>query len=353
MKNKHERLGHRVQTVILAMLCLMFLTSSVSIAFGQKKPGSLNQGTTPDDKKLCKVKDDQNDLEWTNDDSEFCKFYKIYAKNMDDNPATAQKARNRMIDLVQSQIETYYKARKDNRKTLVANLQMIFDILEIGTAAATGIIKGTLRAKSVLAQALSGFQAGRTAANRNFEILQTQVLINTMKSNRAKIKTEIATGKSRSVDDYSWYKAKDDLTRLLNAGTFSEALDKLVEDTGTDVARAEAELRIVENNLVTGAATETDLTLARGAFDVESKLEDDLGKTGKPATDALAKLRSIVKKLEEDDEIKKLLGAESISSTSDGQPIIDALDKIKTDATRFNRRDMVRKINSIIIELGS
>lgn len=240
MKNKQIGSGHRVQTVILAMLCLVFLTSSVNIAIGQKKPGSLRQGTTSDDKLLC----DRGN----NDDSEFCVLYEEYDSNKDGDIEKAKKARNRMIDLVQWQIEIYYKERKDNRKTLVARLQMIFDILEIGTAAATGIIKGTLRAKTVLAQALSGFQAGRTAANKNFDILQTQVLINAMNRNRAEIALRIETSKRQDVNAYTWYKAKEDLTKLLNAGTFSEALDSLVKKTGEDAAKAEAELDLAKKN---------------------------------------------------------------------------------------------------------
>jgi hypothetical protein len=322
-----------VYLIFYAALCCFVYSSTAGIALGQKKPGSLNQGTTSDDKKLC--------AKGNNNASEFCGFYNTYIANMDSNPEVARKARNRMIDLVQWQIEIYYKERKDNRKTLVARLQMIFDILEIGSAAAAGIIKGTLRAKTVIAQALSGFQAGRSAGNKNFEILQTQILINTMNANRADISTGIESSKKLNVDEYTWYKAKEDLTDLLNAGTFSDALDTLVKKSGADAERAEALLR---------AVTKKDVTGARSANDILVSLDTALKN---PATEpaAASTLRGIATRLAVDPDIGPLLAAKGVTATSTGRAIWDALFELRGDlAILGNRTNLIVRINQAIVE---
>ncbi len=249
-----------VYLIFFVALCSFVFSSTVGVALGQKKPGSLNQGTTSDDKVLCAMENNSKGDNSKGDNSkadtsisEFCGLYNKYKAKKDSSPEAAKIARNEMIDLVEWQIEIYYKSRKDDRKKMVAVLQMIFDVLEIGSAAAAGIINGTLRAKSVIAQALSGFQAGRTAFNKNFDILQTQVLINTMNSNRAEIASSIMRSKRLEVDEYTWYAAKRDLTKLLNAGTFSDALDTLVKKTGDEAADSEKELaELKEKNGIVG-----------------------------------------------------------------------------------------------------
>lgn len=278
MNSRSNRL--RIRSICgLGMMSLLICLLGSGIALGQKRPSSLDQGTTPDDKKLCKVltadaKKSGEALEtWLNDESDFCTYYKEYFTFMDSEPAKARKARNRMIDLVQSQIEVYYKDRKDNRKKHVAIIQTVLDILEIGTAAATGIIKGTLRAKSVIAQSLSGFQAGRTAFNKNTNILQTQVLINKMRSNRAEIALSIESKKALNVDDYSWYSAKLDLIKLLNAGTFNDALETLVKDSGDQAADSEKALaELKQRHGIVGRPSDTTIKINAKAADLISSL---------------------------------------------------------------------------------
>lgn len=355
MKFKFSRFGKIVGLITFFVLCLLVYSSGIGIAMGQKRPGSLNQGTTADDKKLCNVKNADigkgKDAAWLNDESEFCSYYKSYWINVDSDPAKAQKARNRMIDLVQSQIEIYYKARKDNRKKLVANLQMVFDVLEIGSAAAAGIIKGTLRAKTIIAQALSGFQSGRTAFNRNFDILQTQVLINTMNTNRAKIMTEIAAGKSQNVDDYTWYRVKADLIRLLNAGTFSDALDFLVKKTGQDAANAEIVLKQVEGRNIITEFTDDDTALINEASDILSTIEEKLDANADDAA-ATKAARDIFDALKSEPKIGDFLAAKNITNTSKGKDVLGSLDAVFTHFTRQNDRDSMRKIAQAIVKAG-
>ena len=344
MKFKFSGVGKIVGLITFSVLCLLVYSSGIGIAMGQKRPGSLNQGTTADDKVLCGM--------GKNNQSEFCSYYETYRTNVDINPAKAQKARNRMIDLVQSQIEIYYKARKDNRKKLVANLQMVFDVLEIGSAAAAGIIKGTLRAKTIIAQALSGFQAGRTAFNRNFDILQTQVLINTMNTNRAKIMTEIATGKRQSVDDYTRYKAKEDLIRLLNAGTFSDALDYLVKKTGQDAANAEIVLKQVEGRNIISEFTPTDTTLIDDADAVLSKIQEKLLANADDAA-ATKAARDVFDALKTEPKIGDFLAARTLPAAPKGKDYYDAIVAALRHFTIKDDRDSMRTIAQVIIKTGT
>lgn len=282
MNSKPSGLKRFIHVIAFSILCSIVYSSGIGVADGQKRPGSLNQGTTADDKKLCNVRNADSGKtgdakeKWLNDESEFCSLYKSYWIYMDTEPAKAQKARNRMIDLVQSQIEIYYKARKDDRKKTVVILQTIFDILEIGSAAAAGIINGSLRAKTVIAQSLTGFQAGRSAFNKNTDILQTQVLINKMRSNRAEIALDIESKKRRNVDDYSWYAAKLDLIRLLNAGTFNDALDTLVRDSGDRAADSEKALAdLKQGRRILGAPTDVTIFNTEKASEVIAGLRQD------------------------------------------------------------------------------
>jgi hypothetical protein len=325
-----------VYLTFFAVLCCLVYSSTAGVAFGQKRPGSLRENTTSDDRILCGI--------GKNSQSEFCGYYTTYRDNVDGDTAKAQKARNRMIDLVQTQIEIYYKSRKDNRKRLVSNLQMVFDILEIGSAAAAGIIKGTLRAKTVIAQALSGFQAGRTSLNKNYDILQTQVLINTMNTNRAEIALSIANSKKLDVDEYTWYRAKQDLTRLLNAGTFSDALDTLVKKTGEAAAKAEDNLK---------AATEADVDTAGKA---NNAIVDLLDAFENPATkDNATKIaRAALTALSDNPEIKAALDKRDppITISSEGKDIVEALFDIRGDFIVERKQNLAKLIDKALAEAG-
>ena len=181
MKLKKLGYKHLIHLLSFSVLCLLVYSSSIGIAMGQKKPTSLKLDVDSDDKQIC-----------TNSsikDSQFCDYYDAYNKTGATGAEKAQ-ARNEMIELVRGQVDTYYKMRKDGKRTKIKWLQTLLDFLEVGAATAITIMNGE-RAKTVVGAALNGFQGGRTSFNKNFEILQTQVLINKMNTNRAQIFTEI------------------------------------------------------------------------------------------------------------------------------------------------------------------
>lgn len=342
------------------ILFTLVYSSGTSIALGQKKPKTLKLDVDADDKQLCVIgssnKSDGDQVQYQNNPknkSQFCEYFDAYdAAKKAENVAGAKTARNEMIDLVRGQVDTYYKLRKDGRKTNIRWLQTLLDILEIGTATSITIMKGE-RAKTVVAAALNGLQGGRTAFNKNFEILQTQVLINKMNANRAEILTEIFKNRDLDIDDYSWYAAKNDLRRYLFAGTFNNALDTLVDETGADVIEAERELREVGEQKLTTSATLTDAKLAEDSAAIKKDLRKKLKGTDEEKADALKKIKAIVTALESDDAIQKLLESKDITSDSaDGEKILNALRDIIIEQTREGRagRDIIAKINRTFIE---
>jgi hypothetical protein len=337
-KNYLHSASFRILVLLLGVVTVFSFVDPGPV-MGQKQPKVLKLDVDADDKTLC-----------ASNASEYCVFYGRYDKPGAVNYQRVQ-ARNEMIQLVRGQIDTYYKLRKDGRKTKLRWLQTLLDFLEIGAATSIAIMNGE-RAKTVVGAALNGFQGGRTAFNKNFEVLQTQVLINKMNSNRAEIFTEILRSMSKNAEDYSWYAAKNDLRRYLFAGTFNNALDSLVEETGANVSRAERTLRVIEKGLVVGEVPRKSVDLSRLAAEALAKLDAALKSTDEPtkqkATDTL---RTILLALNDDPEIKDALGRVPVSSISDGAAIRKALIDVKGAFLDEGDDALVMQINQTIVDI--
>lgn len=239
MKLKYFGFKNTVYLMFISILCIFVYSSNLGIVRAQK-PSILKRNT--DDQQLCKG---------TLQESQFCSFFEIYNRNKGGNTTEAANAakiaRDEMIEILRGQVDDYYKSHKDGRRLKADVFQMIFDILEIGTATTIGFINGE-RAKSVLATVLTGFQGGRSAFNKNFKVLQMQILINKMNTDRNLILTQIYENTGKNVEEYSWLKAKNDLRNYLFAGTFGNAMDSLVEKTGDDAEDAEKAMEEAKRN---------------------------------------------------------------------------------------------------------
>ena len=349
MKFRYCDISRTSHYLCTAFLFLFVCWSTAGVALAQKKPAALKLDADADDKTLC--------TKGSLTSSEFCGYYNNYSR-----ASTTEErafARNNMIDLVRGQVDTYYKLRKDGRKTKIRWLQTLLDFLEIGAATSIAIMNGE-RARGVVGAALTGFQGGRTAFNKNFEILQTQVLINKMNANRAEIFTEILRNKGLRPNDYSWYAAKNDLRRYLFAGTFNNALDTLVNETGAEVTAAENSLRIVEARPLVPPATPSQRTNARRARVIKDELRAALDGTDQVKKAAATKtLQTIVSRIEDtgDEILIAFLEEKKISSDSaDGGKIYDALQEIIEELPeRAGRqgRELTDKINQIFIEVNT
>ena len=267
----------------------------------------------------------------------------------------AKLARNRLIGIGREQVDAmfYGYIKKDRKQRAI--IQFVLDFLEIGAASAIAITNGE-RAKNIISEGLGALQATRTSLNKNFQLLERQILINKMAADRATILTDIFDKRDLDAGQYSWEDARADLRAYRNAGTIDGALINLSSDVGRQKEAAEDKLREVKDKPITGPATEADKTAAKSALDVRNGLRKDLADPA-PATQAAAlkTLQKIVEKLlEADKQIADLLNAKNVSpTTTNGTEILNALRDTNTTLTILNRRDLVRKVNEITVEVAS
>jgi hypothetical protein len=333
----------RIRSFVSAGLFLLICISYASFAAAQKKPTEFDSRS--DDKQLCRRGKGL-------DTSEYCDFWRLYAENRvgtDANSrAIAKDARNELIKYVQGHVDRFYDESVNKKKFNRNLLQTVLDFLEVGAATAIGVSNGE-RAKEVIGIALGGLQGMRSALNRNFDLLQTRILINKMRENRAEIMMRIVANMNKPVSDYSWLDAKNDLRQYLYAGTFGDALDSLAADTGDAAQSAETNLRIVSGDLVIlPESTAVNVDRARGANkrleELERQLADDATREG-----ALATLKNILEELKKDTELKPMIEAGDLSSSNDGAAIITRIIEIRQQVTLNGRADLARKINEVIV----
>jgi hypothetical protein len=279
----------------------------------------------------------------------------VATSTTDVNREKAKELRNRLIGIGREQVDAmYFSYIKSDRKKRQL-LQFLLDFLEIGAATAISLTNGE-RARTVISEGLGAVQASRTSLNKNFQLLERQMLINKMAADRATILTSILSKRELDVAQYPWEDARADLRTYRDSGTLDTARSSLSSDIGKQRFDAEETLRVVKDKPITAAATEEDHAAADGASAVRSKLRKALNDSNDTSrqTAATKTLQKIVGKLQEDKAIADLLNAKDISpTTEDGAEILDALRDIREILISRNRRDLVRKINLITAEVGN
>lgn len=336
----------RNRSVVSVCLLLLVFVSGISLGAAQQKPTEFDSHS--DDKQLCGT---ASVLGAT----EYCDFWRLYSTNRIGTDAAskaiAMDARNELIKYVQGRVDRFYEESANKKKFNRNLLQTILDVLEIGAATAIGISNGE-RAKSVIGISLGGLQAIRTSANKNFDLLQTRIIVNKMRENRAQILTRIVSNMDKPVSDYSWLAAKNDLRQYLYAGTFNNALDSLAAETGEAAQDAEKDLRIISGDLVlVRESTAASLADARNANKILDDLEKNLGDdTAKDA--ALTTLKAILEELRKDPDLKPLVEAGNPTGSSDGKAIITRLAAIRRQVAREGKGDLARKINQAVIRVN-
>lgn len=125
-----------------------------------------------------------------------------------------------------------------------ATSNVLFDITELGAAAATNITNGE-RAKNIIAVALTAFKGGRKSIDDNFFRQQTiEIIITKMQASRARIATSM-TQKLTNLppENYSLDEALGDLIEYFYAGSLQRALQEVSQDVGQDATEAKAQAR--------------------------------------------------------------------------------------------------------------
>lgn len=332
-KNRSSR--WLLRSIALVVFAILWPASSIA----QKTPTEFKSRL--DDKQLC-----GNRAQLTA--TEYCDFWKDYntkRKSTDQtSQAQAKDSRNELIKYVRGHVDRFYEESTAKKKFNRNLLQSILDVLEVGAAVAIGITNGE-RAKEVIGIALGGLQAGRTALNRNFDLLQTRVLINKMREDRAQILTRIVDNMRKPVSEYSWLDAKNDLRDYLYAGTFSNALDSLVAETGEEAENAEKTLRMVSNDIViVPEATRSELNVAQEAQAFLETLEKDL-----TSTQTVASLKNILAELQKEPELRQRTDALGLSETSEGPALLTGIIQLRRQAVLDGRVDLASLINKKIV----
>ena len=323
------------------LICV--LITAASTAKGQQLPPILQTGSgDPSAFDIQAIKDLMNEYKATN-----------VAGATDLQKERAKLARNRLIGIGREQVDAmfYGYIKKDRKKRAI--VQFVLDFLEIGAAAAIAITNGE-RGKNIISEGLGALQASRTSLNKNFQLLERQVLINKMAADRATILTEILNKRDQDAAQYSWEDARADLRAYRNAGTIDGALINLSSEVGQQKEEAEDKLRVVQDKPITGAATEVDRIAAKSALEVRTSLRTALTNPNNQAA-ALDTLQKIVKKLQDEDkQIADLLEAKKITpTTSNGTDILNALVDINRTLTILNRRDLVKRVNQVTVDVAS
>lgn len=340
-----------------SVFLLLTVTLFSTLLIAQKKPVAVNLDSNGDDDILCGYDSANNNfnknLQAKLRGSQFCSLYQVYIVNKNKvNDATSQRlakdTRNEMVYIVQGQIDSFYKFRKDSRSTKIRVFQTILDFLRIGGDLAVIVMNGE-RAKTIIGAGLASMETGATKFDKNFQILQTQVLINKMNAKRAQLLTKILLQTNKPIsaeltqNAYTWYQAKNDLRDYLLAGTFDDALDTLVEESGAEVKRAEKELEEAQK-----PATESNVSDAKDANKILVQLGKQLKGAAAEKDSATKTLRDIINKLMKNTEIAARLANKNIVRTSEGQAIWDALFQLRGEL--YNKTDLEVLINNAIIE---
>ena len=257
--------------IFLVAFCIVYLfVYSATVYNVNAQPPTMTKYT--DDLELCRGVNTTDTSNLAVGIRQFCSIAKSSDPNID------KTTRDDLIELVRGQIDEYYKDHKNGKREKNKWFQTILDILEVGAATTIDFIKGE-RAKTVIASALIGLKGGRTAFNRNFEVLQLQVLVNKMNADRAIVHARIVRNKAKGVGKYRWLEAKNDLRDYLVAGTFGNAMDSLVKTTSNEVTVAEVDLQQAKINAgitlaPTAAHYKAAMEIDALLYEVESAWED-------------------------------------------------------------------------------
>lgn len=350
MKLKNSHYKHLIHLMSFSVLCLLIYSSSIGIAVGQKIPTTLKLDADADDQQIC-----SGQGKGYLNGSQFCVLFRSYYSHLNSgNLDGAQADRNEMIEIVRGQIDIFYKERKDSRRFKTKVYQQILDFLEIGGALSIAIMNGE-RAKTIVGAAIGALQGGRTSYNKNFDLLETQVLINKMNTNRALILTEILGNIDKPVRDstpskaYSWYAAKNDLRRYLFAGTYDNALDTLVRQTGADVENAERNLRAVEERTIIREFTGDDTDLVKRSNDALGRIQEKLSANASD-TDVAKVLKNILGKLNETSSFEAFFVGKKITAQSKSKEIYDALIELRRFLFTKDDRDSIRIVEKTIVQ---
>jgi hypothetical protein len=238
----------------------------------------------------------------------------------------ALRMRNRIVERLRNLIDDNYLDFEGTLAKRRNSENILFDLTELGAAAATTITNGE-RVKTIIAAALTAFKGARKSIDQNvFRERTTEAIVAKMREARAEIGSQISDRLDASVQTYSLEHAYGDLINYFYAGTLQSGLQRLSQDAGQDAAVAEQ-----------NAVEAEDLRIAtQEEFDTSKLLRN--------------KLRDLSKDLHSTDEQKKAAARGALrSALTDlgARPADDATDQELLDAmvAKFREANRSRDAN--------
>jgi hypothetical protein len=249
---------------------------------------------------------------------------------------TAKRLRNKLIYISVEQIDEVFQGYRRKSRKRTEWVQFLLDFLEVGASTAIAITNGE-RAKEVIAEALTGFKGGRSSLNKNFKLLETQILFNKMVANRSARLKEIYGKLDEDAISYPWERARSELRTYLYAGTIDDALNSLSIETGNEASDQQRQLEDVKRAAgVLGAPTAAEIadsTANARALDPILEAYDDADTKAEAADKAIADADKAIADADKAiaDADKKI--SDENAGTNPDQAVITAATDAKTKAT--------------------
>lgn len=168
----------------------------------------------------------------------------VLAGNMDQ----AKAIRDGVIFKLKRHIDSNYADFENGLYLGKAGSNILFDITEFGAVFATNITNGE-RAKTIISGALSAFKGGRKSIDINlFREKTTESLISSMRSSRSRVEVKINIGLGNNVSDYTLDEGLGDLINYFYAGSLSNALVVLAQQSADEAEKAKAAVNAEEKD---------------------------------------------------------------------------------------------------------
>jgi hypothetical protein len=161
------------------------------------------------------------------------------------NEQLAHRIRNEAIFDVLAVIDDNYTDYISNIESRRSKTDFLFDVIDLGAGAATGISKGE-RPNQILGIAMTAFRGGRKSAELNFYKQQTTpILISKMDDNRSTVLADILERQDDPTSSYSLKAAIRDLVDYYNGGTLVRAFTELSKATAVQAQASQTRVQNV------------------------------------------------------------------------------------------------------------
>lgn len=261
--------------------------------------------------------------------------------------------RNALIYATLSQIDLNFTKYQKNSRRRKAIFETLMDFLIIAGDTAAIITNGA-RPKNIINASSALVQLTRESVDKNLRLAESQAIFNQMQANRLRVMGIILpkiTGANKlGIVDYPFEAAWLDIVAYYRAGTWDEALSNIAANTAKQ--KEEEEIKI-QGFKPSPLVSREEKEFADSSILMISRLDKQIvSNEANIKKAAEEKLQSIVRKMEGDVNIKKILEEKKLTSSDKADDIVLKLMDIRSNLRTFQNFEVLNKINRIITEVG-